>query len=73
MTLTRHHTRLAVFFVGMREFNVFELVGIVRERRYPTLMRLAALRVLIGRSPWGRAQDEPCGVRRRLVRHHYGV
>ena len=52
---------------------VNELVPIVRENRYPPLLRVAALRQLIHLAPLDITKGAPYCTRRRYVRQHYRV
>ena len=71
--LTHRRNRLLVLLTGLRKYSVDQLLEILRERRYPPLLRIAALRWLIHWAP----QDITAGAsywrRRRCVRQHYGV
>lgn len=71
--ITRRHTRFMSFLLGLRTFGAEQLVPIVRERRYPALMRVAALRWLIGVAPLDVTHGATYWTRRRYVRRHYGV
>ena len=71
--LTHRLTRLISLLMGMRDYTTWELVPIVRETRYPALLRVAALRWLIQRSPLQVTHGAPYGRRRRHVRQHYQV
>jgi hypothetical protein len=71
--LTHRLNRLANLLVGLRRRSTGELVSIVRERRYPPLLRVAALRWLVHLAPPDLTRGAPYGARRRSVRQHYGV
>lgn len=73
MIPTRRRTRFMSFMLGLREYSVEQLVSIIREKRYPELMRIAALRWLIGAAPLDVTQGATYWTRRRYVRQHYGV
>lgn len=70
---TRRLHRLLVFVTGLRHRSVTELVAILREPRYPPLLRLAALRALIAEAPSDVTGGAPYRVRRQRVRQHFGV
>ncbi len=71
--LTHRLNRLANLITGLRRYAIDELVPIVRENRYPPLLRLAALRQLIHLAPLDITKGAPYCTRRRYVRRHYGV
>ena len=70
---TKRIQRLAEFIQGLRTSTTDELKSIVHERRYPLLLREAALRWLIHSAPLDVTHGAPFGERRRYVRQHYGV
>jgi hypothetical protein len=71
--LTHRLNRLINLLTGLRRHSIDDLVPIVRERRYPPLLRIAALRWLIHLSPLDITKGAPYGSRRRYVRQHYGA
>jgi hypothetical protein len=71
--ITKRATRFTSFLLGLRQCSTPELVPIVREKRYPALMRLAALRWLIAYAPLDVTRGATFLTRRRYVRQHYGV
>lgn len=71
--LTHRLNRLINLLTGLRRYSIEDLVPIVRERRYPPLLRIAALRRLIHLSPLDVTKGAPYCTRRRSVRQHYGV
>lgn len=73
MIPTRRRTRFMSFLLGLQEYGIDQLVLIIREQRYPQLMRIAALRWLIGAAPLDVTQGATYWTRRRYVRRHYGV
>jgi hypothetical protein len=73
MYITRRRTRLTSFLLGLRQHGIDQLVPIVREKRYPKLMRIAALRWLVGVAPLELTQGATDCSRRRYVRRYYGV
>lgn len=73
MIITRRRTRFMSFMLGLRTLSVDQLVSVVREKRYPQLLRIAALRWLIGAAPLEVTHGATYWTRRRYVRQHYGV
>jgi hypothetical protein len=73
MIITRRRTRFMNFMLGLRTFSVDQLVSVVRDKRYPQLLRIAALRWLIGAAPLEVTHGATYWTRRRHVRQHYGV
>lgn len=71
--LTHRLNRLANLVIGLRRYTINDLVPIVRENRYPPLLRIAALRQLIHLAPIDITQGAPYWTRRRYVRQHYHV
>ena len=71
--LTHRLNRLINLITGMRQCSVDDLVRIVHDRRYPPLLRIAALRWLIHLAPLSVTNGAPYGARRRYVRQHYGA
>lgn len=71
--LTHRLNRLANLIIGLRRYTIHELVPIVRENRYPPLLRIAALRQLIHLAPLDITKGAPYCTRRRYVRQHYHV
>lgn len=71
--LTHRLNRLANLITGLRRYTIHELVPIVRENRYPPLLRIAALRQLIHLAPLDITKGAPYCTRRRYVRQHYRV
>ena len=71
--LTHRLNRLINLLNGLRRCSIDDLVAIVRERRHPPLLRIAALRWLIHLSPLDVTKGAPYCTRRRSVRQHYGV
>lgn len=71
--LTRRLTRLITFVHGLSRQQPEELQGIVREKRYPPLLREAALRWLVHSAPLSVTHGAPFAQRRRYVRRFYGV
>jgi hypothetical protein len=71
--LTHRMNRFAVLLTGLRRYTVDELVPIVRETRYPPLLRIAALRWLTQLAPLDVTRGATYWTRRRYVRQHYGV
>ena len=71
--LTHRLNRLANLVTGLRRYTIHELVPIVRENRYPPLLRIAALRQLIHLAPLDITKGAPYCTRRRYVRQHYHV
>lgn len=70
---TRRLTRLNTFLQGLLKSPSAVLEAIVREKRYPLLMREAALRCLVWRAPLAVTKGAPFPARRRHVRQHHGV
>ncbi|MBY0365419.1 hypothetical protein [Roseateles aquatilis] len=66
-------TRLLRLLAGLRRRSTEELLPILRERRHPPLLRVAALRWLVHLAPLDVTQGRSYAARRRLVRRHYGV
>ena len=71
--LTRRLTRLLTFVHGLSRQQPQALQDIVREKRYPPLLREAALRWLVHSAPPSVTQGAPFAQRRRYVRRFYGV
>ena len=71
--LTKRLTRLMAFIQGLSNQQPPELREIVGEKRYPPLMREAALRWLVHSAPLSVTQGAPFAERRRYVRRYYGV
>ena len=71
--LTHRNHRFAVLVTGLRRYTTEQLVAMVREQRYPPLLRAAALRWLIHWAPLEVTKGAPYLQSRRSVRHHYGV
>lgn len=71
--LTHRLNRLLVLSTGLRTYSTQQLVAVLQERRYPPLLRLAALRWLIYWAPLEVTKGAPYLAKRRLVRLHYGV
>ena len=71
--LTHRRNRFLVLLTGLRKHSVDQLLGILHERRYPPLLRVAALRWLIHWAPLAVPAGSPYWTRRRYVRQHYGV
>ena len=71
--LTHRLNHLATLMTGLRRYTIHELVPIVRENRYPPLLRIAALRQLIHLAPLDITKGAPYRTRRRYVRQHYHV
>jgi hypothetical protein len=73
MIPTRRRAWFMNFVLGLRTFGIEQLVPIVRDKRYPRLMRIAALRWLIAAAPLGVTHGATHWARRRHVRQHYKV
>ncbi len=71
--LTHRLNRLLVLSTGLRTYSTQQLVAVLQERRYPPLLRLAALRWLIYWAPLEVTKGAPYLAKRRLVRLHYRV
>jgi hypothetical protein len=71
--LTHRLHRLVVLSTGLRHYGIEQLLAVIREPRYPPLLRLAALRWLVHWAPLDVTKGAPYPQRRRLVRRHYGV
>ena len=71
--LTKRLTRLMAFIQGLSHQQPQELREIVGEKRYPPLLREAALRWLMHSAPLSVTQGAPFAQRRRYVRRYYGV
>jgi hypothetical protein len=71
--LTHRLNRLISLMTGLRRCGVDDLVALIREQRYPPLLRIAALRWLIHLAPLDVTHGAPYVDRRRHVRQHYGV
>lgn len=71
--LTHRRNRLLVLLTGLRQYSIEQLLAILREPRYPSLLRVAALRWLINRAPMELTQGSPYGTRRRCVRAHFHI
>jgi len=71
--LTRRLTRLSTFIHGLSRRQPQDLQEIIREKRYPPILREAALRWLIHFAPLSVTQGAPFPERRRSVRRFYGV
>jgi hypothetical protein len=71
--LTHRLNRLMVYTTGLRQYTTEQLLSLLRERRYPPLLRAAALRWLINWAPVGITRGAPFEQKRRYVRQHYGI
>lgn len=71
--LTRRLNRLTTFVHGLRSAPTPSLVSLVADKRYPVLMREAALRWLVWCAPIAVTKGAPFAARRRFVRHYYGI
>jgi hypothetical protein len=71
--LTHRLHRLLVLSTGLRDYGIEQLLTVIREQRYPPLLRVAALRRLIHGAPLDVTRGAPYLQRRRYVRRHYGV
>lgn len=71
--VTRHRSRMVTFLYGLRRYTRTQLIFVVRERRYPPLLRIAALRWLIQQAPLEVTHGAPYWARRRYVRQYYHV
>lgn len=71
--LTHRLHRLLVLSTGLRMYSTVQLLAVLQERRYPPLLRLAALRWLIHGAPLEVTHGAPYPDRRRFVRLHYGI
>ena len=71
--LSHRANRLGTFIFGLAKTPTEALRAIVQEKRYPVLMREAALRWLIHWAPVSVTLGAPFAVRRRYVRRFYGV
>lgn len=71
--LTRRLTRLITFVHGLSRQQPEQLQYIVREKRFPPLLREAALRWLVHSAPLSVTHGAPFAQRRRYVRRFYGV
>ena len=71
--LTKRLTRLITLIQGLSRQHPQALQEIVREKRYPPLLREAALRWLVHSAPLSVTQGAPFAQRRRCVRRFYGV
>jgi hypothetical protein len=71
--LTRRLTRLITFAQGLSRQPPQALQAIVREKRYPPLLREAALRWLVHAAPLAVTRGAPFAQRRRYVRQFYEV
>lgn len=70
---TRRMFRIGEYIQGLRYAPREQLKAIVVNRRYPVLLREAALRWLVYLAPIEVTKGAPFATRRRLVRRHYGV
>lgn len=68
--LTHRLNRLVVLLTGMRRYSTEQLLAVMREHRYPPLLRVAALRWLIHCAPLDITKGAPYLQRRRYVRQH---
>ena len=71
--LTHRLNRLLVLSTGLRRYSTQQLVAVLQERRYPPLLRLAALRWLIYWAPLDVTKSAPYLAKRRVVRLQYRV
>lgn len=71
--LTHRLHRLLVLSTGLRDCGIEQRLAMIRERRYPPLLRVAAPRCLVHWAPLDVTRDAPYPQRRRHVRRHYGV
>jgi hypothetical protein len=62
-----------VFLTGLHHYTIEQLLAVMQDRRYPPLLRVAALRWLIHWAPLDITKGAPYLQRRRYVRQHYGV
>jgi hypothetical protein len=69
--LTRRLTRLITLVYGLPCQPTQELTGIVRDKRYPPLLRKAALRCLVHSSPLSVTKGASFAERRRCARRFY--
>lgn len=73
----KHHgskqRSLVLLIAQLSTYSIDQLVPIVRDRSHPTLLRVAALRWIVGLAPLSVTQGAPYGWRRRYVRRHYRV
>lgn len=66
--------RLTLLLRDTRNAHSDTLIQVVREKhRFTPLLRVAALRELIGRAPVEVTLGRPYLERRRLVRQHFGI
>lgn len=70
---TKRMFRIGEYIQGLRTTPCEQLKAIVLEKRYPVLLREAALRWLVHLAPIEVTKGAPFAVRRRLVRQHHGV
>ncbi|WOB11243.1 hypothetical protein [Piscinibacter gummiphilus] len=70
---TRRMFRIGEYIQGLRATPSEQLKAIVQEKRYPVLLREAALRWLVHLAPVEVTKGAPFAVRRRLVRQHHRV
>jgi hypothetical protein len=71
--LTRRLTRLTTFVLGLKSAPTASLLSVIGEKRYPVLMREAALRWLVWCAPIAVTKGAPFAARRRSVRQYYGI
>ena len=71
--LTHRCNRFMVLLTGLRHYTTEQLLAVMQDRRYQTLLRAAALRWLINSPPLDITKRPPYLQRRRYVRQHYGV
>ncbi|WP_128003402.1 MULTISPECIES: hypothetical protein [Piscinibacter] len=71
--LTHRLNRLLVLLTGMRNYKPQQLIAVLQDRRYPPLLRVAALRWLIHWAPLEVTKGACYAQRRRAVRLHYSV
>ena len=71
--LTHRCNRFMVLLTGLRHYTTEQLLAVMQDRRYPPLMRVAALRWLIHWAPLDITKGAPYLQRRRYVRQHRGV
>jgi hypothetical protein len=71
--LTRRYTRLGTYINGLKSWPTPSLVSLVADRRYPVLMREAALRWLVWCAPIVLTKGAPFAAKRRYVRQYYGI
>lgn len=71
--LTRRLTRLTTFVHGLKSAPTPSLVSVVGDKRYPVLMREAALLWLVWCAPIAITKGAPFAARRRSVRRYYDI